>query len=33
MDRELCQSAVATVSELNDLVRGKPERPPLKVVG
>lgn len=31
--RELSQSAVETVSELNDLVRGKPEDPVLRVIG
>ena len=30
--KELSQSAVETVSELNDLVRGKPERPGLRVI-
>lgn len=30
--KELSQSAVKTVTELNDLVRGKPEKP-LRVVG
>ena len=31
--KELSQSAVKTVSELNDLVRGKPEDPVLRVIG
>lgn len=31
--KELSQSAVKTVSELNDLVRGKPENPKLRVIG
>lgn len=31
--KELSMSAVDTVTELNDLVRGKPEGAPLKVVG
>ena len=31
--KELSQSAVKTVSELNDMVRGKPEAPVLKVIG
>lgn len=30
--RELSQSAVKTVSELNDMVRGKPDTPSLEVV-
>ena len=30
--KELSQSAVETVSELNDLVRGKPESPGLRVI-
>ena len=30
--KELSQSAVETVSELNDMVRGKPERPGLRVI-
>ena len=30
--RELSQSAVKTVSELNDMVRGKPNAPPLELV-
>lgn len=31
--KELAQSAVKSVSELNDLVRGKPLKPDLKVIG
>ena len=31
--KELSQEAVKTVSELNDMVRGKPEDPKLRVVG
>ena len=31
--KELSQSAAATVTELNDMVRGKPENPSLRVVG
>ena len=31
--KELSQSAVETVSELNDMVRGKPEEPVLRVLG
>ena len=31
--KELAQSAVKTVTELNDLVRGTPEKKPLRVVG
>ena len=31
--KELSQSAVRTISELNDLVRGKPSGPPLRVIG
>ena len=31
--KELSQSAVKTVSELNDMVRGKPEDPVLRVIG
>lgn len=31
--KELSQEAVKTISELNDLVRGKPEDPKLRVVG
>ena len=31
--KELSQSAVKTISELNDMVRGKPEKPALKVIG
>ena len=31
--KELSMSAVETVTELNDLVRGKPLAPPLKVIG
>jgi hypothetical protein len=31
--KELAQSAVKSVSELNDLVRGKPIKPDLKVIG
>ena len=30
--KELAQSAVATISELNELVRGRPEAPDLRVV-
>lgn len=30
--RELAESAVSTVSELNDLVRGKPKDPALRVI-
>jgi hypothetical protein len=31
--KELAQSAVKSISELNDLVRGKPLKPDLKVIG
>lgn len=31
--KELSLAAVATVSELNDLVRGKPGEPSLRVIG
>lgn len=31
--KELSESAVQTVSELNDLVRGKPEDPILRIIG
>ena len=31
--RELSESAVKTVSELNDMVRGKAEGPELRVIG
>lgn len=31
--KELSQSAVKTVTELNDMVRGEPEGPTLRVVG
>ena len=31
--KELSQSAVETISTLNDMVRGKPDNPPLRVVG
>ena len=31
--KELADSAVVTISELNDLVRGKPVKPNLKVIG
>ena len=31
--KELSQSAVKTISELNELVRGAPEPPSLKVIG
>jgi hypothetical protein len=31
--KELSESAVKTVSELNDMVRGKPEPPALEVIG
>ena len=31
--KELSQSAVKTVSELNDLVRGHPEPPSLRAIG
>ena len=30
--KELAESAVATISELNDLVRGKPDAPELRVI-
>ena len=30
--KELAQSAVETISELNELVRGKPDAPDLRVV-
>ena len=30
--KELSQSAVKTISELNDLVRGAPERPGLRAI-
>ena len=31
--KELAQSAVKSISELNDLVRGEPEAPDLRVIG
>lgn len=31
--KELSQSAVVTVTKLNELVRGKPHEPPLRVIG
>ena len=31
--KELAQSAVTTISELNDLVRGKPKKPQLRKIG
>ena len=31
--KELAESAVASITELNDLVRGKPLKPDLKVIG
>ena len=31
--KELSEEAVATVSALNDMVRGKPEEPVLRVIG
>ena len=31
--KELSQSAVKTISELNDMVRGTPKAPALKVIG
>ena len=31
--KELAESAVKSVSELNDLIRGKPLKPDLKVIG
>ena len=31
--KELSMSAVETISELNDMVRGKPEDPVLRVIG
>ena len=31
--KELSESAVKTVTELNDLVRGEPDNAPLRVVG
>lgn len=31
--KEVSEAAVKTISELNDLVRGKPESPPLRVIG
>ena len=31
--KELSLSAVKTISELNEMVRGKPEGPALKVIG
>ena len=31
--KELAQSAVESISELNDLVRGEPEGPDLRVIG
>ena len=30
--KELAEAAVASISELNDLVRGKPEEPVLRVI-
>ena len=31
--KELSQSAVKTISELNDMVRGEPDSPPRRVIG
>ena len=31
--KELAESAVKSISELNELIRGKPDKPDLKVVG
>ena len=31
--KELSQAAVKTVGELNDMVRGKPDAPDLRVIG
>ena len=31
--KELSEAAVKTISELNDMVRGKPESPSLRVIG
>ena len=31
--KELAQSAVASIAELNDLIRGKPLKPDLRVIG
>lgn len=31
--KELSETAVKTVSDLNDMVRGKPEHPSLRVIG
>ena len=31
--KELAESAVNSVSQLNDMVRGKPEKPELRVIG
>ena len=31
--KELAEASVASISELNDLVRGKPLKPDLKVIG
>lgn len=31
--KELAESAVKSISELNDLIRGKPVKPDLKVIG
>jgi hypothetical protein len=31
--KELSEAAVKTISELNDMVRGKPETPTLRVIG
>lgn len=31
--KELAESAVRSISELNDLIRGKPDKPDLKVIG
>ena len=31
--KELAENAVKTISQLNDMVRGKPEKPELRVIG
>jgi hypothetical protein len=31
--KELAESAVKSVTELNDMVRGRPDKPALKVIG
>ena len=31
--KELAENAVKTITQLNDMVRGKPEKPELRVIG